>query len=229
MRAALGSAVVWSIDLNLPTPIAHELCALPTVEGPNALTAIPGHPDIILMADSIAGGVWQINTKGGNAHLVIQDESMSPNGPAPALGINGLHMRAAESNILYFSNSQEGTLARVVIRIVGGNLRAAGAVELLGTIQSADAVQNPDDFAIDSEGRAWLTVHPGAVKLLSPPGNYNGTWTQLTAVGNVAGSDAQLIQPTSAAFGRGSAVQEQTLYVVTAAGQIVAVDTTGNA
>lgn len=224
-RAALGSVVVWSIDLNTHTPTVHAICALPTVEGPNALTALPGHPDIILMADSIAGGVWQINTGTGKAQLAIQDALMQPDGPAPALGINGVHVRKLEPDTVYFSNSKAGTLARVAVCVEGGNLRATGAVEIVATVQSADAVQSPDDFAFDPKGRAWLTVHPGAVTLLSPPMNHTGQWTQLTAVGNALGSDTDLIQPTSAAFGRGNAVQEQTLYVVTGAGQIVAVDT----
>ncbi|KAJ6566645.1 hypothetical protein B0H19DRAFT_1257841 [Mycena capillaripes] len=224
-RAALGSVVVWSIDLNSHTPTVDALCALPTVEGPNAVTAVPGHPDIILMADSIAGGVWQINARTGKARFVIQDASMLPNRPAPALGINGLHVRDAAPDALYFSNSQKGILARVLICVEDGNIRAAGAVEVLATIQSADAVQSPDDFAFDRDGRAWMTVHPGAVALLSPPVNHSGQWTQLNAVGNAVGSDPQLIQPTSAAFGRGNAVQEQRLYVVTGAGQIMAVDT----
>jgi hypothetical protein len=226
LRGVRGSAVIWSIDLTSPAPAVRVICALPSSEGANGMTAMAGHPDVVLVADSIAGGVWQIDVHTGNAHLAIQDASMLPDAPAPALGINGLHVHGA-SPYLYFSNSQHGTLSRVALGWEGLNVTAASAVETLVTIQSPDAEQNPDDFALDREGRAWVTVHPGAVALVSPPLNRNGNWSQSTVLGDAEGSDGALVQPTSAAFGRGSALQEKTLYVVTAAGQIVAVNTSG--
>ncbi|KAJ7673834.1 hypothetical protein DFH06DRAFT_1445332 [Mycena polygramma] len=221
----MTAVVVWSIDLNSHSPAAREICALPGTEGANAITALPGHPDTVLLADSVAGGVWQINTRTDSAHLAILDVSMSPGAPAPALGINGLHIRDAAPTTLYFSNSELETLARVKLRVQGGNVTTAGPAETLASVQSSSTVQNPDDFALDRQGRVWMTVHPGAVTLLSPPVTPGQNWTQLTAVGDAEGSDAELIQPTSAAFGRGSAKEEQTLYAVTGAGQIVAVNT----
>ncbi|KAJ7841594.1 hypothetical protein B0H14DRAFT_2586812 [Mycena olivaceomarginata] len=64
-----------------------------------------------------------------------------------------------------------------------------------------------DDFALDAQGRA------------------NGTWVQETAVGDVAGSTV-LQRPTAAAFGRCGG-KEKILYATTAAGQMVALDTSG--
>ncbi|KAJ6472895.1 hypothetical protein C8R47DRAFT_1053963, partial [Mycena vitilis] len=221
----MSAVVIWSVDFNSRSPAVRKLCALPGTEGANAITALPGHPDTVLLADSVAGGVWQINTRTGSAHLAILDPSMKPGAPAPALGINGLHIRDAAPTTLYFSNSQLGTLGRANLRVEGGNVTAAGAAETLANVQSPNTVQNPDDFALDRQGRVWMTVHPGAVTLLSPPVTSGQNWTQLTAVGDSEGSDAALIQPTSAAFGRGSAREEHTLYVVTGAGQIVAVNT----
>jgi hypothetical protein len=216
--AVPGSVVIWSVDFNVRDPTARALSTLPNNASANGITSVPGLPDILLAADSAAGAVWQINACTGTSRLVIQDASMLPNAPPPALGINGLHVREGS---LYFSTSGQGTLSRVALKINGVNVATAGAVKTVATIQPLQ--QSPDDFALDSKGRAWVAVHPGALVLLSPE-NRNANWTQVTAVGNSGGTDAGLKQPTSAAFGRGSAVQENTLYVTTGVGQVVAVD-----
>ncbi|KAJ6572206.1 hypothetical protein B0H19DRAFT_936171 [Mycena capillaripes] len=225
-RAIPGTSVIWSVSVNARSPIVRALCTLSGNASANGLTSIPGVPDIILSADSNAGAVWQINARMGSAHLVIQDATMLPNAPPPALGINGLHVRVADATLyLYFSNSAQGTFSRVALRMQSGNVVPAGTVEALGSIQPSGQQQAPDDFALDVEGRAWVAVHPSALAVLSPPANGSGNWTQLTAIGNAGGTDAGLMQPTSAAFGRGS--QAQTLYVTTGVGQVVAVDTRG--
>ncbi|KAJ7732381.1 hypothetical protein B0H14DRAFT_2639865 [Mycena olivaceomarginata] len=200
-----GSIVVWSVDFTATTPKVHVLGGLTDAEAANGITALPGQPDTLLISDSIAGAVWQINT-----HLC------SP--ALPALGINGLHVRDA---YLYFTNSQQQLFGRVPLAVKGGNVTAARAVEKLGTVEDG----GPDDFAFDIQGRAWVTVHPGALALFSPPASGRGNWTQLTAVGNADGTDPGLIQPTGAAFGCGSPYQETILYVTTDVGQVVAVDT----
>jgi hypothetical protein len=129
---------------------------------------------------------------------------------ATALGINGLHVR---DTYLYFTNSQQQLFGRVPLAVKGGNVTATRAVEKLGTVEDG----GPDDFAFDIHGRAWVTVHPGALALFSPPASGRGHWTQVTAVGNADGTDSGLVQPTGAAFGCGR--------MTTDVGQVVAVDT----
>ncbi|KAJ7662840.1 hypothetical protein DFH06DRAFT_1088404 [Mycena polygramma] len=223
-RAVPGSTVIWSVEFNHPTPAVHPISHLPGNASVNGLTSIPGIPDILLSADSSAGAIRQINARTGESQLVIQDVSMLPNAPPPALGINGLHLRDTS---IYFTNSAQGTLSRVGVHPRGGNLTMAGAVELLTNIQPLGKQQAPDDFALDREGRAWVAVHPGALALLSPPANGRRNFTQATALGNDEGTFTGLNQSTSAAFGRGSTVQERILYVATGVGQVVAVDTMG--
>ncbi len=76
-----------------------------------------------------------------------------------------------------------------------------------------------DDFAFDSEGRAWVATNPGALTLFTRL--KNGTLEEEIAVSTV------LNGPSSAAFGRDGAQETKILYVTTRAGQIVAVDTSG--
>ncbi|KAJ7138633.1 hypothetical protein C8R46DRAFT_922206 [Mycena filopes] len=219
-RTAPGSITIWSIDLNPRVPSVHLIASLPSAPSANGLTAMPHHPDILLTADSVAGTVRQVNTRTGEVRLAVQDASMQPGLPAPALGVNGIHARA--DSYLYFANSARGSFARVKFASdQGGNINAAGEVETLVTMGVG---QSPDDFAFDARGRAWVAVHPGALALVSPA---TGNWTQETVVGNVNGTDPGVNQPTSAAFGRGDSVQEGIIYVTTAVGQVVAVDARG--
>ncbi|KAJ7121376.1 hypothetical protein C8R44DRAFT_876779 [Mycena epipterygia] len=99
----------------------------------------------------------------------------------------------------------------------------AGAVEVLGSVQPSGVGNQYDDFAIDAEGRAWVTMHSGALTLLYPLANE--TWAQENAAGDPEGSYAVFTEPTSAAFGCG--VNQKILYVTTGGGQVVSVDTSG--
>ncbi|KAJ7155321.1 hypothetical protein C8R46DRAFT_1196794 [Mycena filopes] len=222
-RTSPGSISIWSIDLTVPASTrvlpARLIASLPSALSANGLTAMPHHPDILLAADSVAGAIWQVNTQSGGVRLAVQDASMAPGLPPPALGVNGVHARAG---YLYFANSAKGSFARVKLAEHGGNITAAGAVETLATL---GAGQSPDDFALDARGRAWVAVHPGALALVAPISE--GNWTVETVVGNANGTDAGINQPTSAAFGRGDEVQEGILYVTTGVGQVVAVDVRG--
>ncbi|KAJ7029451.1 hypothetical protein C8F04DRAFT_1116428 [Mycena alexandri] len=219
-RAEPGSVAIWGVDFNAKNPVVRKLAAVPEAALGNGLTVFPEDTGILLLADSVAGAVWQIDIRTGASRLAIQDPSMQFTVPTLGLGINGLHVQA---DYLYFTNSDQATFSRVALTAHNGNVTAAGVVQTLATIESGA----PDDFALDEQGRAWVTVHPGAIALLCPPAGLNGTdtWSQVTVVGNAQGTDADLNQPTSAALGRGDLAKEQILYVTTGAGQLVAVDT----
>ncbi|KAJ7085356.1 hypothetical protein B0H15DRAFT_931748 [Mycena belliarum] len=219
-RAELGSVVIWKVDLTSGRPLVTRITGIPDSELINGLSTVPGAPDLVLAADSVVGAVYEISTRTGAARIAVQDAALAPGpGPAlgPVLGINGLHVR---DGVLYFTNSQQGTFARLPLAIQKSGVHAAGAVEVLGTIPATTIPSGPDDFALDSEGRAWVTVHPGSLVLFSP--RADGTWAQET----VAGDDAFTSPgPTAAAFGRAGTEAEKLLYVVTGSGQIVGVDT----
>ncbi|KAJ7809247.1 hypothetical protein B0H14DRAFT_3881064 [Mycena olivaceomarginata] len=100
--------------------------------------------------------------------MAIADEVMLPRAPAPAVGINGIH--AHDNKYVCLTSSQKGVFGRVPFRVDGeGNVSASHPVEALASIQSTNAQQLPDDFVFDCDGRAWVTVHPGALALSGPP------------------------------------------------------------
>ena len=74
-----------------------------------------------------------------------------------------------------------------------------------------------DDFDIDWAGTAWVATHPNSLNEVSFEG----------AQRNFTGKDTgiEIEQPTAARFGRGSKQEAKTLYVVTIAGQVIALDT----
>ncbi|KAJ7231150.1 hypothetical protein B0H12DRAFT_217801 [Mycena haematopus] len=205
LMVAPGSVVIWSLDFTsggAPTPrraarISQSLLT-------DGLSTVPGHPDLVLAADSLLGAAFEVNVLTGAVRVLIQDAAMAPigpSGPPPAVGINGLHVR---TGLLYFTNTQLGTFSRVPL---GG-----GTPEVLGSGVF-------DDFAFDNEGRAWVATNPGALTLFTPL--KNGTFEEEIVVSTV------LNGPSAAAFGRGGARETKILYVTTRAGQVVAVDTSG--
>ncbi|KAJ7155074.1 hypothetical protein C8R46DRAFT_1356339 [Mycena filopes] len=226
-RMVPGSIALWSVEFTGSTPLVREIGVLAYITLANGLTFLPSAPDILLCADSVSGVVWQIDARTGATRIAIQDPSMNPDAPAPAVGVDGVHIRfEGATPYLYFTNAEKATFSRVALKLNHGfNVTAAGAVQTLATIPPADQQQQPDDFTLDERGRAWVGVWPGALMVFSPPATRNGNWTQMTALGNVDGTDPALLHPTSAAFGRGSSVQRSMLYVVTATGQVVAIDT----
>ncbi|KAJ6506942.1 hypothetical protein C8R45DRAFT_1208875 [Mycena sanguinolenta] len=205
LMAAPGSVAIWSVDFTSGgTPTARRAARIPQSMHPNGLSAVPGQPDLVLVADSILGEAFEVNVRTGAVRVLLQDAAMTPigpSGPPPALGINGLHVRAG---LLYFTNSQRATLSRVPL---GG-----GTVELLGSGAF-------DDFTLDSEGRAWVATNPGALTLFTQL--KNGTWEEDIVANTV------LNGPSSAAFGRDGGRETKILYVTTRSGQLLAVDTRG--
>ncbi|KAJ7760319.1 hypothetical protein B0H14DRAFT_2973715 [Mycena olivaceomarginata] len=212
ISAAPGSVVIWTVDFTSGSPVAKPAARIPQSTLTNGLSSVPGHPDLVLAADSDLGAAYEVNMRTGAVRVKIQDPALAAGAPAPpALGINGLHVRDGS---LYFTNTQQGTFGRVPLR--------GGAVEVLGDLKPFGLSSGYDDFAFDVEGRAWVTTHPGALQLFTPLAN--GTWVQETAVRDPAGSTVVNV-PTAAAFGRKGSRKTKILYVTTATGQIVAVDT----
>ncbi|KAJ6543983.1 hypothetical protein B0H19DRAFT_956838 [Mycena capillaripes] len=214
-RAIPGSIVIWRVDHTHKPPRATRIAPIPQSDFINGLAQVPGQPGIVLAADAILGAVYEISMHTGEVRIAIQDELMAPT-PGARGGINGLHVC---DETLYFTNTALAIFARIPFEVCDGSVRATGPVEILVNLPS-DGQPKIDDFALDRGGRAWATVHPGELLLLSP--QLNGTWRQQTVAGDPNGTIFD--QPTSAAFGRRSPVDEETLYVTTATGQIVALN-----
>ncbi|KAJ7052996.1 hypothetical protein C8F01DRAFT_1032626, partial [Mycena amicta] len=214
-REERGSVVVWRVDFTHGT--VHAVARIPNSTDANGLSAVPGLPDIVLVADSAAGAVYAVNMRTGRVSVAIQAPLLGGSA-TESLGINGLHVH---DGFLYATNSGRGTFVRAPIAIHLHNssvsITTKGAFEVIGVLPP-DAPPNSafDDFAFDERGRAWVTVHPGALALFTP--QKNGSWVQENAAGDPEGSYAVFVEPTSAAFGRGFGM-EKMLYVVTEGGQ----------
>ncbi|KAF2797767.1 hypothetical protein K505DRAFT_297794 [Melanomma pulvis-pyrius CBS 109.77] len=216
LRWVLGTVSLWTINLHHTLPVFRHVLNMPEAEGINAITTIPGSPNLVLAADSVAGTVYRIDVKRGRYEVAIKDVLFEPTGPAPSLGINGLHTQASfPFTYLYFTNSALGILGRVRISRIG---QAIGPIAVLN---DGSRIPGCDDFAIDAEGRAWIATHPASVNLVDGKGG-------MEVVVNGTG----VPDPTSAAFGRGSKAQEGMLYVTTnllsetgVVGGVVGIDT----
>lgn len=200
---------IWSLDTNCYPPEINRLAAIENsdITDLNGATTLQSAPHIILLSESNIGAIFSFNVRTRTLRKIIQDVSMSPMGPPPNTGINGIQ---SFDNYIYYTNSQAGTLNRVSIDTNGERV---GHVSLISQFNDT----RPDDLAIDKSGNAWVASHPNSIIRVGVDGG------NLTAV--ETGPEAQ-IGPTSAAFGRGSRRQEQLLYIVTGDGVVQVLDTT---
>ena len=151
----------------------------PGTEMMNGMAAIPSNPYVVLSADSVGGRMLRVDTLTNTVSVAFTDPSLVPGSSPPPTGVNGLKILG---NYLYFTNSDQGTFARVEIDNDGNKI---GAVEILAAIDG-----QPDEFAFDGEGNAYIAVHPSSVVKVTPEG-------VVTTIGN--GTLFQ--QPTAAAIG----------------------------
>lgn len=207
-----GSFSVWSLNLTSPKrPNVTLITALPDSNALNGLATLPGTPPMIMIADSQLGALWRVNTATGN-HTKIFESCLLANTTPTNLGINGIRIFQKK---LYFFNSAQGTYGRVPLHDDGS---AAGEVEILARIALPQHIW--DDFDMDWEGNAWVATHRGDLMEITVEGRQRNT-TVCTGI--------DMLDPTSARFGRGSKKEENTLYVTTAgnkdgSAQVLAVD-----
>jgi hypothetical protein len=130
-----GSSSVWGIDLYQQPPKAREVAKFPTAKLLNGAAALNREKGLIVLSDSILGGIWTLNVHTGAHSLTIRDPTMSGNG---SVGINGVRVRPGE---LWFDNSVKGTLNRIPIDLNTG--------EATGEAVTVATGLNPDDFELD--------------------------------------------------------------------------------
>ncbi|KAJ9165557.1 hypothetical protein NKR19_g278 [Coniochaeta hoffmannii] len=199
-RATPGSLAIWTADFTMTTT-------------PNPQpTRHPSNPTVLLAADSAAGRVWRVNLLTGSYEVAFSDPLLTPVGTAPGtnLGINGLKARG---EYLYFTNSARRFFGRVGIDLLGS---AVGRVEVIANSSVAGGDVVYDDFALEEkhDGGAWIASHPSYV-----------VHVDSRAGQTVVNDTGLLLNPTSAAFGRGDGGEERTLYV-TNGGEFVGEDFT---
>ena len=194
------NASVWTVNFqNTPDtePALKKIVDIPETTALNGLAAIPGGR-IVLGADSALGAIYAIDTKTRKYSIAIQDSSLAPKGPAPALGVNGIKIRGS---YLYFTNSGTGLFGRIPISRTG---KATGPVQTISQFFGS-TFSAIDDFDLDEHGNAWVSFHSYTIFKVDSQGN------QQVAVNM---SDMSL-DPTSVALGRGSPKERSTLYAST--------------
>jgi hypothetical protein len=198
-RAILGTLVVWTINVHSTPPTVNRIVNVTNTTSFNGISSIPQSPHLVLAADSALGAVWRVNTLTGEYGIVFTDPLLAPISTAQGLnlGINGMKIK---DGYLYFTNSAQGIFGRIEIDKLGNKV---GVVEIIANITaSATMGAHYDDFALDKEGKAWIATHPEYVVGI----DVNGAQ-------NMIANETLLLNPTSAAFGRGSLGQERILYV----------------
>lgn len=215
-RALPGTMVVWTVDfkrLNGSRPCVDKVTGIVNSTIFNGLARHPYNPRLLMAADSALGAVWRVDLLTGAYDVAFSSPLLTPTGTVPGtnLGINGL--RSSGSH-LYFTNSARKFYGRVAIDITGNMV---GAIEILANSTAAGANVVYDDIALDSTGGAggggaWIASHPSYAIHVAANGS------------QVVVNDTQkLLNPTSAAFGRGSSQQRKTLYI-TNGGEFVGFD-----
>lgn len=194
-----GTVATWVVQYG-ETGTGVILDRIPVDAVLNGMVSLPWKPHIVLGVDSSGGRVMRINTQTRHVDVAIQDLSLAP-GATFKLGVNGARIR---DNFLYFTNSGQGTFARVPIDLEGNKV---GDVEVIATLPKLPALPNNayDDFLFDDAGNAYVALHSSSVARITPKGDQ-------TVFLHEPGYSPGLIEPTSAAL----SLDRQTLYVCTA-------------
>lgn len=129
--------------------------AAPQIKYLNGMTRL--NDDIILVADSLSGNIWQVNPNTQEITSWIQDESLAPlaNQEPFIPGANGVKLR---SDGLIVSNTSKGTLSLIKI---GNDGKPEGKPELLATVGIID------DFWVRKDSSILFTTHGDTLKSLS--------------------------------------------------------------
>ncbi|KAH8168494.1 SMP-30/Gluconolaconase/LRE-like region domain-containing protein [Sarocladium implicatum] len=192
----------------------------------NGMTAIPGVPNVALVADS-AGLVARVDLNSGEfddkSFAFTETMAPSPNASLP-IGVNGVHVQDSH---LYWTNSALTTIFRIALT-EDGYPKAGAEPEVVVDLSNLTALL--DDFIFDGEGNIWVAAFDTNSLIRVDAKTMEGKI--------VAGSPKELILPgvTAAAFGRGKKDQDL-LYLTTSGGlggpvdgktegaKVVAVDT----
>ena len=194
-----GTFSVWSIDLTGHEAKASLITTIPEAGFLNGVTTIQGgHPDYVLIADSLNGLVYRVNVKTGEYRSTIASPLWLGN-PGIQIGINGVKV---QEGYLFWTNSAQSTFGAVPINVEDGE--ATGPVTVFAAAPNGTSF---DDFAFKpSTGEIFLATQPNAISLIPREGQ------PIIVAGG--GDDMTLNGPTACAFGPDGC----TLYITTAGG-----------
>lgn len=202
MSYAAGSSFVSKIDFrNQYEPQTTTIAHFPQAKVLNGMTTAEPGSKFLLVADSVAGVVWRLNTETSHIDCVLNTTATRPTLPfdQAGLGVNGVHTRHGQ---LYFTNTNRG-FYRVPIHPDGTK---AGSIVEIASFPAGD------DFALGPSGTAY--VARGAVDKIEQIAA-SGAFTALKYNNKNA---PELIEGSTAmSFGR-TKHDKQTLYVTTNGG-----------
>lgn len=201
-----GEGYIYKINMtqyrpNVPAAAAtvSKVVTIPEAQALNGLVYFSGSREVLFAADSHVGGIWRIDLDTGKVDLAINNIYTQSTGS----GVNSLRYK---DGFLYFTNSQQGTLVKVVI---DNNGDPAGRYKVL-----ARGGFVPNDFALDVRGNAYVaSLHNATAK----DTDKNDGISFVPASGGPVEYVAEVAGPTSAAFGR-TASDCNVLYVSTSGG-----------
>ncbi|RAK80849.1 uncharacterized protein BO72DRAFT_444852 [Aspergillus fijiensis CBS 313.89] len=157
-----GSWGVYSVDLSGGSGAVsvRKIADVPGAGWLNGMTLFPagrsggkgeGGTGVVLMADSVNGVIWQLDTQTGTYGVALNDTASMAASPADPLGLGVNGVRVWRGFVYYSTDA-----AQAVFRVPVGwddslqTVRAAGAVE---TVAEKVVV---DDFAVAEDGGLYL-------------------------------------------------------------------------
>ncbi|MCJ1460110.1 hypothetical protein MMC28_010489 [Mycoblastus sanguinarius] len=196
---APGSVATWVVQIK-EDGTSSVLARVPVDATLNGMDSLPANRQIVLAVDSKGGRVMRINTQTLQVDVAFDDPSLGPS-PIFPLGVNGARVR---DDYLYFTNSGQGTFARIPIDHNGNKV---GDAQVLATLPQppARADNAYDDFIFDHAGNAYVALHSSSYVKITPKGDQ-------AVFLNETGYSPGLIEPTSAAL----SLDGMTLYLCTA-------------
>ena len=204
ISASPGTMSVWEVDLNKwyqdaePDQFSKSVAEFPEAAMLDGMTTLNASEGLILITDPIGGAIWSLNVLTG-AKTEYQYPFMKPlEGHIPALGINGIKYR---DGYLYCTSTDQQLFVRLAFDAAG---KPSG-----NPITIASGFGQPDDFALDGSGNAYVAVNADSLILIKPNGDY-----MTLAGGNTT---TELAGITGAQFGR-TPYDQNILYVSTTGG-----------
>lgn len=211
--AVIGSWGVWELDMRNSTPSLREIVRIPEAGLLVGIVQVPNEPTSVLIADSLLGLVWRVDTLTGTLEIASKDENMlGPPWGATSFGINGLGIR---DGYLYWTNSYIASIYRIPISD-SGYTPIGSKSELVVAIRSI-FIDN-FTFGPGKNDTIWVATNSeNQLLAITPEGKSTcvlGTANEMT----VAGCGAT-------AFGKLEGDKE-TLYVVTNGGYTLPINGT---
>ena len=196
---APGTVATWIVQI-AGDDKGVVIARIPVDATLSGMASLPAKPHIVLGFDAKGGRVMRINTHTRRVDVAFGDPSMEPS-PNFTIGVNGARIR---DDFIYFTNSGQGTFARIPIDQDGNKV---GSAEVIATLPQLPArVDNAyDDFTFDLSGNAYVSLHTSSYVKITPQGVQ-------TVFLNDSGYSPGLLEPNSAAL----SLDGKILYLCTA-------------